>query len=123
MFGFLQSLVVFAISLVALVGAVWGLIDAAQRRAEAFTAAGKWSKTVWIVILVVATAIAFVSMPWPLGGGGGIFGLLGIAAVVAVVVYFVDVRPKLGGGGFGRGFGSGRSGGSSGSSGPSRGGW
>ncbi|WP_296665232.1 DUF2516 family protein [Demequina sp.] len=116
MFGFLQSMVVFAISAVALIGAIWGLIDAARRSPSAFTAAGKWSKTIWMVILGVATLIAFVSLPWPLGGGGGIAGILGIASVVAVIVYFVDVRPKLGGfgGGSGGGFGGGSRGGSTG---------
>lgn len=96
MFGLLQNGLILIISIAALVGAVWGLIDAAQRPAPSFTAAGKWSKNVWLIILGVATVIAFLSMPRPIGTGGGIAGILGIAAVVAVVVYFVDVRPKLG---------------------------
>ncbi len=96
MFGLLQNGLVLVISIAALAGAVWGLIDATQRPAQSFTAAGKWSKTIWLVILGVATVIAFLSLPRPLGTGGGIAGILGIAAVVAVVVYFVDVRPKLG---------------------------
>ncbi|WP_062518983.1 DUF2516 family protein [Demequina silvatica] len=98
MFGFLQNTVVLLISLAAFAGAIWGLIDAARRPEGAFTAAGKWSKTIWLVILGVATIIAFISLPWPLGTGGGIGGILGIAAIVAVIVYLVDVRPKLGGG-------------------------
>jgi len=113
LFGFLQNTVVLLISLAAFVGAVWAIVDAARRPEGAFTAAGKWSKTIWLVILGVAGIIAFVSLPWPLGTGGGIGGILGIAAVIAVIVYFVDVRPKLGSGGFG----------SSGGSSSSRGGW
>ncbi|MFP5359386.1 MAG: DUF2516 family protein [Actinomycetes bacterium] len=110
-FGFLQGMVIFAISAAALVGAIWGLIDALRRPEGAFTAAGKWSKTAWVAILAVSSAIAFISMPWPVGTGGGIVGFLGIAAVVGVVVYFVDVRPKLGGFGPTRGSGNAQRGG------------
>ncbi|WP_062077092.1 DUF2516 family protein [Demequina globuliformis] len=95
MFGTLQQLIVFALSTAAFVGAIWGLIDAARRPNSAFQAAGKQSKTLWVVILAAATVVAFLALPWPLGTGGGIGGILGIAAVVAVIVYFVDVRPKV----------------------------
>ncbi|WP_062462565.1 DUF2516 family protein [Demequina soli] len=105
LFGWLQHAVIVVISVAALAGAIWGLIDAARRPEGAFTAAGKWSKTIWLVILGVATVVAFLSLPYPFGGGSGIGGLLGIAAIVAVIVYFVDVRPKLGSGGFGSGGG------------------
>lgn len=109
LFGWLQTLVIFAISAAALIGAIWGFIDCLRRPEGAFTAAGKWSKTIWLVLLGVATLIAFISLPWPLGTGGGIGGILGIAAIVAVIVYFVDVRPKLGSGGFGGSIGGNRS--------------
>ncbi|MDN4475233.1 DUF2516 family protein [Demequina sp. SYSU T00192] len=113
LFGWLQNALVLLISVAAFAGAIWGLVDAFRRPETAFTAAGKWSKTIWLVILGVATIIAFISLPWPLGTGGGIGGILGIAAIVAVIIYFVDVRPKLGGG-----YGS-----SGGSQGRSSGGW
>lgn len=109
MFNTLQGGLILALSLAAFVGALWALIDALRHPAGAYVAAGKQTKTLWGVILGVATLIAFVSLPWPLGGGGGILGLLGIAVIIAVVLYFVDVRPKLlsagGGGGSGRGTG------------------
>ncbi|WP_062381444.1 DUF2516 family protein [Demequina pelophila] len=97
MFGSLQAMVVLVISAAALAGAVWGVIDAARRPDTAFRNAGKLTKTIWLAILGVATLIAFISLPWPLGTGGGIGGILGIVSVVAVIVYFVDVRPKIGG--------------------------
>ncbi|WP_062070311.1 DUF2516 family protein [Demequina sediminicola] len=95
MFGTLQNLIVFAISAAAFVGALWGLIDAFKYPDATFRAAGKLNKTWWLVILGAATVIAFLALPWPLGTGGGIGGILGFAAIVAVIVYFVDVRPKL----------------------------
>jgi hypothetical protein len=77
--------------------AVWvlviaGLIDVARRPDGAFVAAGKQSKVFWLVVLAVGFFI------WLVGIIGGI-------------VYFVDVRPAVGGGGGGRG--GGRGGGSS----------
>ncbi len=77
MFEFLQNLVVFAISLATLIGAVWALIDCLKRPEGAFTAAGKWSKTVWTIIISVATLLAFVMMPslgWIGGSGPGVLG-------------------------------------------------
>ncbi len=95
LFGSLQMLVTLALSVAALVGSVWALIDAAKYSNDAFVAAGKQTKTIWLVILGVAALIAFLSMPYPLGGGGGITGFLGIIAIVAVIYYFVDVRVKV----------------------------
>lgn len=96
MFGTLQNLIVFALSLAAFVGAIWGLIDAARHSESSFQAAGKQTKMIWLIILGAATIVAFLALPWPLGTGGGIGGILGIASIVAVMVYFVDVRPKIG---------------------------
>ena len=96
MFGTLQNLIVFVISLAALVGAIWALIDALRYPNQAYVSAGKQTKVLWGVILGVASAITLVYLPWPPGRGGmGILGLLGIAATVAVIYFFVGVRPKL----------------------------
>lgn len=96
MFGALQNLIVFVISLAALVGAVWALFDALRYPNQAYVAAGKQTKVLWGVILGVASAITLVYLPWPPGRGGmGILSFLGIAASVAVIYYFVGVQPKL----------------------------
>ncbi|MDE0572251.1 DUF2516 family protein [Demequina sp. B12] len=95
MFGTLQHLIVFALSVAAFAGALWGLIDAIKYPDSTFQAAGKLNKTLWLLILGAASVVAFLALPWPLGTGGGIGGIMGIAAIVAVIVYFVDVRPKL----------------------------
>lgn len=96
MFGALQNLIVFVVSAAALVGAVWALVDASRYPNEAYVAAGKQTKVLWVAVLGVASAIALVSLPWPPGRGGqGILGFLGIATVAAVIFYFVGVQPKL----------------------------
>jgi hypothetical protein len=115
MFAALQWGIVLILSVAAFVGAVWGVIDASRYTPQTFTNAGKQTKTVWVVLLVVAALIAFISLPAPIGQGGGIVGFLGIAAVVIVGIYFAGVRPKL------REFGPPRRGGTGG--GNSRGGW
>ncbi|WP_084124897.1 DUF2516 family protein [Demequina sp. NBRC 110054] len=95
MFAFLQSAVIFLISIAALVGSVWALIDAAKYSNEAYVAAGKQTKTIWLVILGIATLIAFISVPAPIGVGSGIIGFFGLLSIVAVLVYFVEVRVKV----------------------------
>lgn len=58
-------------------------IDAAIRPSPAYVAAGKQTKTLWLVILGIAALV-----------GIGL-GLLGLAAAIATIVYWVDVRPAL----------------------------
>ena len=97
MFDSLQNLIILVLSVAALVGAIWAVIDAAKYSDAQYQGAGKRSKALWLIILGAAAVVAFVSLPWPLGGGGGIGGILGIAAVIAVIYYFVDVKPKVSG--------------------------
>lgn len=96
MFAFLQFLVVAAISYAAFAGAIWALVDAGRRTPGAFVGAGKQTKTLWMIILGVATALLFISLPYPFGQGSGPFGLLGLASAAAVVIYHVGVKPALG---------------------------
>lgn len=96
MFQSLQFLVIAVISYAAFGGAVWGLIDASRRSNTAFVNAGKQSKTVWVVILVAATALLFISLPYPFGGGSGPLNIFGLAAAVAAIIYHVGVKPALG---------------------------
>jgi hypothetical protein len=93
-FASLQHLIVLIISVAVLVAALWAIVDAVRHSNGAYVAAGK-NKALWVGILVVAGAIAFVSLPDPLGRGPGIIGLFGIASTIAVLFYFVDVRKKL----------------------------
>ena len=96
MFQFLQFLVLAAISYAAFGAGIWALVDAARRSNAAFVNAGKQTKTLWVVILSVATALLFISLPFPFGGGSGPLNFIGLAAAVAVIVYHVGVKPALG---------------------------
>ncbi len=75
----------------ALLGA-FSMIDALSRRPDAFPAADKQTKGLWVGI-TVASAVVLI-----LGLISGFFepqGMLWLAAVIGSTVYLVDVRPKL----------------------------
>ncbi|WP_062209900.1 DUF2516 family protein [Demequina oxidasica] len=97
MFAFLQAAIILAISVAAFIAAIFAAVHAAKTSDGAFKAAGKQSKALWLVLMIAATAIAFVSLPWPLGNGSGTVGLLGIISLGAVIFYLVDVKPKVSG--------------------------
>lgn len=82
------TLVLVVLRIAVLVTAVYAFVHAAMQRSDAYTAAEKLTKPVWLVILGVA--IAALTLLYPL------FGMLGIAlTATAAGVYLVDVRPKL----------------------------
>ena len=81
-----MNLVVTVISILqiaVLVTTVYSFVHAAMQRSDAYTAAEKLTKPVWLVILGVAAALTFI----------GVFGMA--IAACAAGVYLVDVRPKL----------------------------
>ena len=102
MFGFLQDLINWALSAAVLLGGIWALIDAIRHSDAAFASAGKLSRMVWVAILAVASAIAFISLPaLPFlnifgASGGGVFWFGGLAASAAIILYWVSIKPKLG---------------------------
>lgn len=105
----LQALIYFALYAAVFAVAVYALIDALRRPARAFVSGGKRTKQFWTVLLGVATAVAFVALPWPVGFGA--LSFLALGSAVAGGVYLADVRPAIkpySGGGSG----SGRPGGS-----------
>lgn len=77
--------------LAAFVAEVWAFGDAVTRPVDAFVAASKQTKVIWLLILGVALAIG-VFVAWY---GVFVSFFLAIAAFVAAAVYLVDVRPKL----------------------------
>jgi hypothetical protein len=83
----LQGLVVyvlFALKIAVLVTTVYAFVHAAMQRPDAYTAAGKLTKPVWLVILGVGVLLVLV------------LDITGAAiAAVAAGVYLVDVRPKI----------------------------
>jgi len=66
-----------------LVTTVYAFVHAAMQRSDAYTAADKLTKPVWLLILGGAAALTFI----------GVFGI--VIAACAAGVYLVDVRPKL----------------------------
>ncbi|WP_328363664.1 DUF2516 family protein [Mycobacterium sp. NBC_00419] len=69
-----------------IVATLYSFVHAAIQRPDAYTAAEKLTKPVWLVILGVAGLLAVV----------GVLDVMGVAiAAVASGVYLVDVRPKL----------------------------
>ena len=69
---------------------LWALIDAVRRPAAAFTAAGKQTKPIWLLILGVASVVGLAFALY-----GGITSILAVAAFAAAAIYHVDVRPKV----------------------------
>nr|WP_281361302.1 DUF2516 family protein [Actinopolyspora biskrensis] len=67
---------------------VYAFVHAAMQRADAFTAADKMSKPVWLGI-TGAGALILILMR------GGPMTIFWIAGVVAALVYIVDVRPRV----------------------------
>jgi Protein of unknown function (DUF2516) len=82
----LTGYITLAIVGVAAAVCLYAFVHAALQRADAYTAADKLSKPVWLVILGVALLVDLLLMQ-------GVFG----AAIAACAsgVYLVDVRPKL----------------------------
>jgi len=74
-----------ALGLAAFIVEAWAFIDAITRPAYAFTASGKQTKPLWLIILGVAAAVY----------GVGPTSILPVAAFVAAAIYLADVRPKV----------------------------
>ena len=84
--GSAQSLVQLLLWVAALALEIFALVEAARYRADAYSAAGKWSKQIWVIITAVAAALGFVT---------GFPTFLWIIAVVAAGFFLADVRPAL----------------------------
>ena len=108
MIAFVQTYVFLALYLLVFGASVVALIDAARRPARAFVTAGKRTRTFWLAVLGVATAVAFVAIPAPIGIGA--LSFLALGSAVAAIIYLTDVRPAIApysGGGNRRGGGRG----------------
>ena len=69
---------------------LWALIDAATRRSDAFPAADRQTKPIWLGILAGGLACQ-----WIFPALFGPIALLGLAGIVAAIVYLVDVRRRV----------------------------
>jgi hypothetical protein len=76
--------VLWVLSIAVFATALYAFVHAALQRSDAYTAADKLTKPVWLVILGVGAVVSL----W--------LGPLGMAiAAGAAGIYLVDVRPKL----------------------------
>ena len=76
--------VLAVLQIAVIVTTVYAFVHAAMQRPDAYTAAEKLTKPVWLVILGAGVLLALV------------LGITGVAiAAVAAGVYLVDVRPKI----------------------------
>jgi Protein of unknown function (DUF2516) len=81
----LVGTVLFVLRIAVVILAVYAFVHAAMQRGDAYTAAGKLTKPVWLAILGGGLLVGLVLAP-PLGSA---------IAAVAAGIYLVDVRPKL----------------------------
>lgn len=84
----LQQSVAMVLGVVLFAMQLFALVDCVRQRTDAFTAAGKLSKPIWLAITGGACVLGFLSILSPLN-------IFEIAAVVAAGVYLADVRPAL----------------------------
>ncbi len=71
---------------------VWAFVDAIIRPTNAYLAAGKLTKTKWLLILGVALVLGLYGAAYGVGVGNIFLPLIGF---VAAAVYLSDVRPRL----------------------------
>ena len=83
----LQGVAVLVLSVLfwaVLAATVYAFVHAAMQRPDAYTAADKLTKPVWLIILAGSGLLSWVL---------GVTGM--VVAAVAAGVYLADVRPKL----------------------------
>ncbi|MCD0450255.1 DUF2516 family protein [Actinocorallia sp. API 0066] len=85
------ALVFWGLAIVAFIMEAFSLVDVLRRPAEAFPAAGKQTKKLWLIILGFATLFGFAAATLYLNQ----LGIFAIAAFIASVIYLADVRPAL----------------------------
>ena len=83
----IQNSILLVVTLALFVVQGWAFVDAVSHRAEAFVAADKQTKTMWLILLGVALA-AHMLIWHPIS-------LLNIVGAVIALVYLADVRPAL----------------------------
>jgi hypothetical protein len=83
-----QGLVLLAVGVGVLALAAFALVEAARYRGDAYTAAGKQTKPLWLALTAVGAALGFISVFNPLALGG-------ILAAGVAVYFLVAVRPAL----------------------------
>jgi hypothetical protein len=84
----LPSFISLIVEVALLAVKLFALIDALRYPADAYRAAGKWTKQGWVILLAVAVVLQLAPGLVPLA-------LVGLALTIAAFVYLADVRPAL----------------------------
>jgi hypothetical protein len=71
---------------------VWAFIDAVIRPQQAYLAAGKLTKTKWLLILGGALVLGLYGAAYAVGVTGLFLPMIGFAAAA---IYLSDVRPRV----------------------------
>ncbi|GII57541.1 membrane protein [Planotetraspora thailandica] len=87
------DLIFWLLSLGALILSAWALIHAIRIPTQAFPAAGKQTKPLWLVILGFATLFTFAAVVRYISA----LSIFTIAAVIASGIYLADVKPAVNG--------------------------
>lgn len=82
----LVNTVLLVLQIAVLLTTLYAFVHAAMQRPDAYTAAEKMTKPIWLMILGGAALLALLP---------GLLVLGGAIAACAAGVYLVDVRPKL----------------------------
>ncbi len=81
-----QNTIMLLVDLAMLAVVIFAFVSCLTYPAEAYRAAGKWSKQGWGIVLGIALLLQFV----PVGGM-----LISLAMLIAALVFLADVRPAL----------------------------
>lgn len=83
-----QNVVLTVLGIAALVLEVWALVEALRFRKDAYTAAGKQTKVLWVALTAAAAAVGFVLVFNPLN-------FLAVIGVAIAAIFLTGVRPAL----------------------------
>ena len=83
----LQSTLLMIVTVFTFALQAWAFVDALSHRPDAFVAADKQTKNLWLLLLGIAVAAHLLI--WDP------FSLLNLIGMVATIVYLVDARPAL----------------------------
>lgn len=68
---------------------VWAVADCAARKGAAFPAAGKLTKSAWLLLTLLSAVIGFFV------GSSSPLGFFSLVTLVVSLVYLADVRPAV----------------------------
>ncbi|MEI5671659.1 MULTISPECIES: DUF2516 family protein [Nocardioides] len=83
------SLVLLVVNFAIIVVSIYAFVMSLTYSAEAYDAAGKWSKPGWTIVLGLGAFLSIIGL--------GISPLISIAFLIAALVFLADVKPALAG--------------------------